>query len=168
MTWAFYQRKKCQVPNHCQAIFTAAMNFLYYSSRLTQWQGVWILTHISIDFTELHEGRKILEFSSVKSLRFMVCNKRFFQLSEDWSLSVFEASVTRVSQSIGTIRVFWGSAEASQFWQKEESFFLFFFCCFCALLQTNSCEKRPLWTSIKRSRKLIFGLPKKCVFHVQN
>ena len=98
----------------------------------------------------------------------MVCNKRFFQLSEDWSLSVFEASVTRVSQSIGTIRVFWGSAEASQFWQKEESFFLFFFCCFCALLQTNSCEKRPLWTSIKRSRKLIFGLPKKCVFHVQN
>ena len=94
--------------------------------------------------------------------------KGFFQLSEDWSLSVFEASVTRVSQSIGTIRVFWGSAEASQFWQKEESFFLFFFCCFCALLQTNSCEKRPLWTSIKRSRKLIFGLPKKCVFHVQN
>ena len=91
----------------------------------------------------------------------MVCNKRFFQLSEDWSLSVFEASVTRVSQSIGTIRVFLGSAEASQFWQKEESFFLFFFCCFCALLQTNSCEKRPLWTSMylsyhKKAEKTYF------------
>ena len=29
-----------------------------------------------------------------------MCNKRFFQLSEDWSLSVFEASVTRVCHNL--------------------------------------------------------------------
>ena len=63
-----------------------------------------------------------------------MCNKRFFQLSEDWSLSVFEASVTRVSQSIGTIRVFGGQQKQANFGKKKKvfscsSFVVFVHCC---------------------------------------
>ena len=109
---------------------------------------------------------KILEFSSVKNLGDLWCVIKGFFNCLKTGHCLFLRLVSHVCVTIyrNDQQSFLGvsrSSEAGQFWQKEESFFLFFFCCFCALLQTNSCEKRPLWTSMylsyhKKAEKTYF------------
>ena len=110
---------------------------------------------------------KILEFSSVKNLGDLWCVIKGFFNCLKTGHCLFLRLVSHVCVTIyrndqqSFLGVSRSPEEAGQFWQKEESFFLFFFCCFCALLQTNSCEKRPLWTSMylsyhKKAEKTYF------------